>query len=116
MSPRERQSRFVYCVGKLIVYAYEHGYELTWGDTYPGKFKHKATGMHPLGLAVDLNLFRDGRYLDTTEDHAPLGHQAGGKRECWEVFVERPRWASQPLDIPTNHSPPTSPARRRAQA
>ena len=74
MTPREKQSRFVYCVGKTIVWAYEHGYELTWGDTYPGKFKHKATGMHPLGLAVDLNLFRDGRYLDTTEDHAPLGH------------------------------------------
>ncbi len=24
-------------------------------------------------LAIDLNLFRDGRYLETTEDHAPLG-------------------------------------------
>jgi len=73
MTLREKQSRFVWCIGQLIVFAYEQGYELTFGDTYPGKFKHSEHGKHPQGLAVDLNLFRDGRYLITTEDHAPLG-------------------------------------------
>ena len=74
MSLRSQQSQFVSCVGKLIVFAYDQGYELTFGDTYPGKHKHAEFGKHPEGLAIDLNLFRDGRYLTTTEDHAPLGH------------------------------------------
>ena len=74
MTLREKQSRFVECIGKLILFAYENGYELTFGDTYPGKFAHAEWGKHPQGLAIDLNLFRDGRYLETTEDHAPLGH------------------------------------------
>lgn len=73
MTPREKQSRFVKCIGQLIVYAYENGYELTFGDTYPGKFKHSEHGRHPMGLAIDLNLFRDGKYLTDTMDHAPLG-------------------------------------------
>jgi hypothetical protein len=74
MNLREKQSMFVKYIGQLIVYAYEHGYEITFGDTYPGKFKHAEHGKHPQGLAIDLNLFRDGHYLETTEDHAPLGH------------------------------------------
>jgi hypothetical protein len=74
MTLREKQSRFVLCVAKTILYAYEQGYELTFGDTYPGKFKHSESGRHPEGLAIDLNLFRDGHYCETTEDHAPLGH------------------------------------------
>lgn len=73
MTLGEKQRKFVYCIGKLIVWAYEQGYEISFGDTYPGKFKHSEFGMHPKGLAIDLNLFRDGRYLTTTEDHAPLG-------------------------------------------
>ena len=73
MTLREKQSKFVECIGKLIVWAYEQGYEITFGDTYPGKFAHAEHGKHPQGLAIDLNLFRDGRYLETTEDWAPLG-------------------------------------------
>jgi hypothetical protein len=73
MSLRKDQSGFVLCVAKLILWAYEHGYEITWGDTYPGKFKHSEFGKHPQGLAIDLNLFKDGVYLTRTEDHKPLG-------------------------------------------
>jgi hypothetical protein len=28
---------------------------------------------HKQRLAIDLNLFRDGKFLSLTEDHAPLG-------------------------------------------
>ena len=73
MTLREQQSKFVECVGKLISFAYASGYELTFGDTYPGLAKHKINGKHPEGLAIDLNLFRDGEYLEFTEDHAQLG-------------------------------------------
>lgn len=73
MTQREKQSKFVRLIGLLIQFTYSQGYELTFGDTYPGKFAHKTMGMHPRGLAIDLNLFKDGQYLGDTEDHAPLG-------------------------------------------
>jgi hypothetical protein len=74
MSLGEDQEEFAVAIGKLIVWAYSQGYRIRLGDTYPGKFKHSVFGQHPKGLAIDLNLFRDGRYLTLTEDHAPLGH------------------------------------------
>ena len=73
MTLGEKQEQFMYCIGKLIVWAYENGYRLRPGDTYPGKDGHNPKGKHPLGLAIDLYLFRDGRFLTKTEDHAPLG-------------------------------------------
>lgn len=73
MSLRKSQSRFVKQLGVLIPVAYALGYELTLGDTYPGKFSHNPKGFHPRGLAIDLNLFKDGVYLTNTEDHLPLG-------------------------------------------
>lgn len=73
MSLRSQQSKFVKAVGFLIIYAYSLGYELTFGDTYPGKFKHKEGSWHDKGLAIDLNLFRNGKYLTRWEDHFELG-------------------------------------------
>ena len=69
---RSKQSQFVRAIGFLIIRAYELGYELTFGDTYPFR-KHKKGSFHDIGLAIDLNLFRDGVYLTKTEDHEPLG-------------------------------------------
>lgn len=73
MSLRKQQSEFVCAVGKLICYAYSLGYELTFGDTYPGKFKHKKGSFHEKGLAIDINLFYDGVYMTETIDHESLG-------------------------------------------
>ena len=73
MSLRTKQSKFVKAVGLLITYAYDLGYELSFGDTYPGNFKHRKKSYHKLGLAIDLNLFQDGVYLTASSDHLPLG-------------------------------------------
>ncbi len=73
MSLRKQQSRFTKKVALLILYAYELGYEITFGDTYSGKFKHKKDSYHDLGLAIDLNLFKGGKYLTETSDHEILG-------------------------------------------
>jgi len=99
MSLRKRQSEFVQKVGLLIQKAYELGYELTFGDAYAwvnerglGKLPfissleedeyeelvsvvlgHSKKSFHPDRLAIDLNLFKDGKYLTETEDHRPLG-------------------------------------------
>lgn len=73
MSLRKQQSEFVRAVGLLIAYAYSLGYELTFGDTYPGKFSHKKGSWHEKGLAIDINLFKDGEYLTSSHDHLILG-------------------------------------------
>lgn len=80
--------------GKLIQYARMLGYELTWGQTVRTEAEAKAnavkgsgikSSLHRIGLAVDLNLFKDGRYLTNSEDHAPLG-------AYWKTLHPLCRW------------------------
>lgn len=87
MTLGQKQRMFTRMVAKLILWAYDHGYELTFGDAYRdprvfGKVGEKKgygrpRSNHKERLAVDLNLFRDGEYLTETSDHQPLG-------EYWE--------------------------------
>ncbi|MCK9468220.1 MAG: M15 family metallopeptidase [Porticoccaceae bacterium] len=87
MTLGQRQRRFTRLVGLLIEFAYQRGYELTFGDAYRDPRVHGAVGqrvgyssansLHKDRLAVDFNLFRAGRYLTRTEDYAELG-------EYWE--------------------------------
>jgi hypothetical protein len=72
MSLRERQSKFALMVAKLIIWAFDNGYEITLGDAY-AKVGHIAGSFHYQRLAIDLNLFKDGDYLTSTKDHKPLG-------------------------------------------
>ena len=84
---RQKQSRFASMVPRLIDKAIEMGYDVTLGDANRdervfgpvGVFKGygNASSCHKLRLAIDLNLFKDGKFLSTTEDHRPLG-------EWWE--------------------------------
>jgi hypothetical protein len=76
---REQQSRFVVMVGKLISHATDLGYELTFGDAYrdPRVPYGHPDSLHKQRLAIDLNLFRNGKYLQLTADHQTLG-------EWWE--------------------------------
>lgn len=76
MTLREKQSKFAVMVSRLIQKAVELGYEVTLGD---GRCTvgHKNNSLHYIGLAQDLNLFKDGKYLQSTEDHKTLG-------EWWE--------------------------------
>jgi len=76
MGLREKQSEFVRMIARLIDFATENGYELTFGDAW-AKTGHVKGSFHYKRLAVDFNLFKDGVYLTTTEDHRPLG-------EFWE--------------------------------
>ena len=76
MTLRERQSKFMCMLGLLIHFAYERGYELTGGDLW-AKTGHMDNSLHYSRLAIDLNLFKDGKYLRTSRDHKELG-------EFWE--------------------------------
>lgn len=87
MTLGQKQRAFTRMVAKLVLWAYDHGYELTYGDAYrdPRVFGEvgtregygRANSNHKVRLAVDFNLFKDGKYLVKTEDHEPLG-------EYWE--------------------------------
>lgn len=71
LTTSQKQRVFSLLVARLIIHAYSLGYEITFGEAYraPGT----KSSLHPKRLAIDLNLFKDGRYLEKTEDHAILG-------------------------------------------
>ncbi len=76
MTLRQKQSKFASMIALLILFAYEQGYEITFGDAW-AQSGHKKDSNHYIRLAFDLNLFRNGRYLRSTNSHRPLG-------EFWE--------------------------------
>lgn len=87
MTLGSKQREFTYMISLLIQWAYERGYELSFGDAYRDPRMHgdlgekhsysSAYSNHKLRLAVDFNLFKDGVYLTKTEDYLFLG-------EFWE--------------------------------
>ena len=72
MTLRQKQSKFAKMVALLVLFAYEKGYEVTFGDTW-AKTGHRRGSFHYKRLAVDLNLFKNGNYLRSTAAHEPLG-------------------------------------------
>ena len=72
MTLRQKQSKFARMVGRLIEFIYGLGYEVTLGDAF-AKTGHIEGSFHYKKLAIDLNLFRNGRFLKTTAAHKPLG-------------------------------------------
>lgn len=86
MTVREKQSLFVWLVAKLIQEAWRQGFQLTFGEAYrsPEEAARQAklkkgikNSLHTQKLAIDLNLFKDGTFLSSSESHRPLG-------EWWE--------------------------------
>lgn len=95
---RQKQSRFARSVGRLIEQAYRLGYEVTLGDAYRDPRVHGDIGVrksyshprsaHKVRLAIDLNLFRGGQYLEGSDAHRPLG-------EWWEKQHKDARWGGR---------------------
>ena len=90
-----KQKLFAKSVARLLDKAHELGFEVTFGDAYrdPRAFgKMGEVGVygnrfscHKVRLAIDLNLFRNGVFLTSTEDHRPLGEwwEAQQPFACW---------------------------------
>lgn len=88
MTLREQQSRFARLLPRLIDKAHELGFEITIGDAFRDPRLHGGIGVkmgyghsksaHKMRLAIDLNLFKDGVFLSSTESHKQLG-------EWWEA-------------------------------
>lgn len=83
MSLRDKQSKFALSVASLIQKAYALGYEVTLGDAFRDPRLHGALGIkmgyghsksaHKVRLAIDLNLFKDGKFLTDGTGHTELG-------------------------------------------
>lgn len=94
MTLREKQSLFVNLVVLLIVEGTKLGYEFTFGEALRSREEavrlaeeHKGiiNSLHCQKLAIDLNLFKDGKYLSSTESHRPLGN-------IWKTLHPFCRW------------------------
>ena len=94
----QKQRRFAKMVAALIAKAYELGFEVTLGDAYRDPRVHgnmgvklgygRANSCHKLRLAIDLNLFKDGEFLEQSSDHEPLG-------TWWEKQGTDYRWGGR---------------------
>lgn len=96
-----KQQRFVKMVGDLIIWTYEQpGHTLTFGEAwrtpeqaaiYAAQGKGIKSSLHLVRLAIDLNLFKAGRYCDKTEDYEELGRYFESLGGCWGgSFLTRP--------------------------
>lgn len=89
MTLREKQSLFALLVSMLIGEMYEQNYEVTFAEAYRRKGVGKSWSLHRKRLAIDLNLFKSGRYLQTTKAHERFGiywEKLGKKYDvplCW---------------------------------
>ena len=98
MTLRQKQSLFARNIANLIQFAYAEGYEVTFGDAYRDPRVHGAMGKkasyssinsnHKIRLAVDLNLFLDGKFLTSTDSHRLLG-------TYWETLHPDNRWGGR---------------------
>lgn len=122
MSLRNLQSIFVLNVAKLIAFAYKNGFELTFGHAertvdqqllyfygYKLMVSKKElkliktaptskvkSGKHQERLAIDFNIFKDGKLLSKKEDCQELG-------DYWETLDKRNEWGGNWknfLDLP----------------
>ena len=83
----ELQVAFTKKIPLLINKAFSLGFDVTLGDAFRDPRVHGPVGTkmgygdansnHKQRLAIDLNLFKNGVFLQTTEDHRHLG-------EYWE--------------------------------
>lgn len=106
MSLRKEQTDFARLVPRLIDKVFELGMECTLGDTYRDPrvfgplgvkkgYGHPKSG-HKNRLAIDINLFIMGGYVDDEKGHKALG-------EWWEKQDPRCRWGGR-FNDPNHYS------------
>ena len=90
------QWAFVQAVAWLIGEIERQGYTASFGDAFRDprvfggmgvrKGYGQASSFHKKRLAIDFNLFKDGAFLQGTDDHRPIG-------EAWEArFPGQATW------------------------
>ncbi len=78
----QKQRLFTQLVAKLIEFVYTSGYEATLGEAFRTPEQAAlnaaagtgiANSLHTRRLAIDLNLWKDNKYLTDTESYKPFG-------------------------------------------
>lgn len=95
---REKQSIFVFLVANLINFVRSHeGWALTFGEAWRSEEEAKrleaaglgsALSLHKDRLAIDLNLFINGKYQNDSAAYLPIG-------EFWERQHQLARWGGR---------------------
>lgn len=90
MKLSEKQRLFSLNIMRLLFHAHVFGYEITFGHAFRCETCKvgKKRSLHKLCLAMDLNLWKDGKYLTKTEDHKKLG-------EYWESLHPLCTWGGR---------------------
>lgn len=91
-----KQQRFAALLARLILFMLVRGCQVTLAEGYVGDSidkpgedtPHLRHGCHFMRLAQDLNLYRDGQLLTSTEAHRPFG-------EWWEKQDPEARWGGR---------------------
>ena len=71
-SLRMKQNRFARLISLLIRFAIVSGFEITFADAFATE-GHKEDSLHYCRLAVDLNIFKDGVYLEGGPGYEVIG-------------------------------------------
>lgn len=81
----DKRKLFTKCLWKLLGKMIEDGYEPMHGKD---GLKHMANSLHYEGLAIDIDLTKDGQYLGSTDDHKVFG-------EFWESLDPQCTWGGR---------------------
>ena len=93
----EAQQLFCLSIARLIIWAYDQGYELTFGESFDNdKTGHMTNSNHYIRLAQDLNLFKDNVYLTDSVAYKRLG-------EAWKSLHPLNRWGGDFKSKDGNH-------------
>jgi hypothetical protein len=95
MTLREHQEAFARDVADLLKHIFDSGYTCTLGETVrlkecphcKGKLA-KPLSLHPDRLAIDINLFKDGKWLQNTSAHRHFG-------EYWKTLSSYNEWGGE---------------------
>ena len=70
-----KQAKFAQMVALLLLYADRLGHKVTFGDCYryPDCPYGHPDSLHKSRLAIDLNLFIDGKYVTSPDGHLKMG-------------------------------------------
>ena len=100
----EKQELFARLMAEHIVWLYDEGYCVRMGDVLAHD-RHRSGSNHYLKLAVDINLFLDGKYLTSTLDHAISGKKWEQRHDLcrWGGNWDKDETAGEPGEDDGNH-------------
>jgi len=84
----DKRALFSRLIPRLLDHMIEAGYVPLIGRD---GVRHMKNSLHYDGLAMDIDLFKDGKYLTRTEDHQQFG-------EWWELLHPDCRWGGRFAD------------------